>query len=135
VLFRQTYTYNDFFYKHDPAFGNNTLPGVPQHYYQAELLYQHPSGVYVGVNAEYSSAYYVDYANTYKNDAYTLVGAKLGYAPVDGHWDGYIQVKNLADTRYSSSVLTQYDNHGQDSILTFYPGDGRSIFAGISYHY
>jgi iron complex outermembrane receptor protein len=135
VLLRQNFTYNNFYYNNDPTFGHNTLPGVPPLYYEAELLYQHPSGFYVGVNTEYSSEYYVDYANTYSNSEYALFGAKIGYSRPGGNWDGYLQLKNLGDVRYASSVLTQYDNHGQDSILTFYPGDGFSVFGGISYHY
>jgi len=135
VVLRQNFTYNDFYYDHDPTFGHNTLPGVPPLYYQAELIYQHPSGFYAGVNTEYSSEYYVDYANSYSNSEYALLGAKFGYAPPDGHWDGYLQFKNLTDVHYASSVLTQYNNHGQDSILTFYPGDGFSVFGGISFHY
>jgi iron complex outermembrane receptor protein len=135
ILLRQSFTYNDFYYNNDPTFHHNALPGIPPEYYQAELIYQHPSGFYVGVNTEYSASYYVDYANTFSNDAYALLGAKLGYSPPGGHWDGYLQFKNLTDVHYASSVLTQYDNHGKDSILTFYPGDGFGVFGGVSFHY
>jgi outer membrane receptor for Fe3+-dicitrate len=35
VYQRQVYTYNDFYYRHDPPFGDNQLPGIPNHVYQA----------------------------------------------------------------------------------------------------
>jgi hypothetical protein len=35
--------------------------------------------------------------------------------------------KNLTNVHYASSVLTQFNLHGQDSPLVFYPGDGRSV--------
>lgn len=48
VSLRQVYTYNDFYYRHDPTFGDNQLPGIPKHVYQGEVQYEHPSGFYTG---------------------------------------------------------------------------------------
>jgi len=135
ILLRQTYTYTWLHYNDDPTFGKNALPGVPPQFYEAELLYQDKSGVYAGVNVQHSSSYYVDYANTFTNDAFTVVGAKLGFSRKGGQWDAYLQLKNIANTHYASSVLTQYDLHGQDSPLVFVPGEGRSLFGGFNFHY
>jgi iron complex outermembrane receptor protein len=135
VLLRQTYTYTWLHYNDDPVLGHNELPGVPEQFYEGELLYQHSSGFYAGVNTQYSSSYYVDYANTFTNDAFKLLGAKFGYSRRGGQWDVYLQAKNLTNVHYASSVLTQYDLHGQDSPLVFYPGDGRSAFGGFAFHY
>ncbi len=32
---RQSYTWQDFHFKHDAVFGRNALPGIPAHFYQA----------------------------------------------------------------------------------------------------
>jgi len=135
VLLRQTYTYTWLHYNDDPLLGHNALPGVPPQFYEAELQYQDKSGFYAGLNTQHSSSYYVDYANTFTNDAFTILGAKLGYSPKGGHVDAYLQLKNIANKHYASSVLAQYDLHGQDSPLVFVPGDGRSVFGGFNFHY
>jgi iron complex outermembrane receptor protein len=49
VSLRQAYTLNDFRFKNDPTFGKNVLPGIPRHFYQGEIQYEHPSGFYAGV--------------------------------------------------------------------------------------
>lgn len=44
LALRQAYTFSDFHYRDDERFGDNTLPGIPKHYYQAQLRYSHPTG-------------------------------------------------------------------------------------------
>lgn len=62
------YTFNDFRFDNDPVFGNNQLPGAPRHFLRAELLYKHPTGLYVGPNVEWvPEGYFVDSANTLKD--------------------------------------------------------------------
>lgn len=101
---RQTYTYSDFHYRDDARFGNNRLPGLPQHYYQAELRYDHPSGVYTGFNVQHASRIAVDYANSYHAAAYTLFGASLGYSAPDESWQTWVDLRNLTNKRYASTV-------------------------------
>jgi len=131
----QTYNYSDFHYEHDATFGKNQLPGVPPNFWSGELIYHDHTGFYAAVNGQYASSYYVDYANTFRNPAYALLGARLGYTAPDGKWDSYLQFKNLTNVHYASSVLTQYDLHGQDSNFVFYPGDGFSVLGGIAVNY
>ena len=47
------YTFNDFRYDNDVLWGDNELPGAPRHFLRAELLYKHPSGLYLGPNVEW----------------------------------------------------------------------------------
>ena len=132
IVFRQAYTYNDFFYKNDAAWGSNRLPGVPQHLYQAELLYNHPSGFYAGFTTEAASKAYVDYANSYKSAGYMIVGAKAGYQSKS--WDAYLDFRNLLDKRYASSISPTYNVAGADTAR-LYSGDGFGVFAGLTYRY
>ncbi|MCD5994060.1 TonB-dependent receptor [Pseudomonas sp. CDFA 602] len=132
LALRQAYTYNDFHYRDDDRFGDNALPGIPRHYYQAELRYSHLSGVYVGLNTEHASKIAVDYANSFYADQYTLLGATLGYASPKEDWQTWLDLRNLTNRRYANTVTPGYDDNGRD-IARSTPGDGRGIYAGVSW--
>ncbi len=134
VTLRQAYTFNDFFYRDDDAFGDNELPSLPRHVYQAELEYRHPQGFYASLNLRSASAYYVDYANTLKAPSYTLFGAKLGYDDPAERWSLFLDARNLTDEHYATAANTAYDLKGVDSP-NFYPGDGFGVYAGASYRF
>lgn len=125
------YTFNDFHFDNHATFGDNELPGAPRHYLRAELLYKHPSGIYVGPNVEWvPEAYYVDSANTLETEAYAIWGAKLGFDN-GGPITAYIEGRNLADEAYiaSASIIDRAD---ANSTL-FEPGTGRAVYGGVQY--
>ena len=132
LALRQAYTYSDFHYRDDDRFGANRLPGIPEHYYQAELRYSHPGGIYLGINTEHASKIAVDYANSFYADSYTLLGATLGYASQDKQWQTWLDLRNLTNKRYASTVTPGYDDAGQD-VARSTPGDGRGIYAGVTW--
>ena len=104
VVFRQNYLWNDFRFDKDATFGNNRLPGIPEHYYRAELLYEHPSGVYAGPNLEWvPRGYNVDSAGTEFADPYALLGFKAGYRSRRG-FSMYVEAKNLTDKTYAATT-------------------------------
>jgi iron complex outermembrane receptor protein len=126
------YTFNDFRYDGDALWGDNDLPGAPHHYLRAELIYKHPSGVYFGPNVEWvPQAYYVDSANTFKTEAYALLGAKIGFDN-GGPISAYIEGRNLSDESYIASASTSADLGGSDAAV-FEPGTGRAVYAGMQY--
>ena len=133
VTFRNAYTVNDFFYENDPQFGKNTLPGLPVQVYQGELLYQQPGGFYAGVNVRSMSGYYVDYANSVRAPGVSILGAKFGYES-DRGWKAFLDFRNIADKHYAVATNTAYDLKGVDSP-NFYPGDGFSIYSGVSFRF
>ena len=131
IWFNAAYTFNDFRFDNDPVFGDNELPGAPRHFLRAELLYKHPSGVYLGPNVEWvPQAYYVDSANTLATEAYALWGAKLGFDD-GGPITAYIEGRNLSDEAYisSASIATKADA----TSTLFEPGNGRAVYAGVQY--
>src|SRR5437763_919837 len=66
----QTYTLNDFHFEGDPVYHDNRIAGIPIHFYEAQLLYQKPSGFYAGPNLQCNlSRYPADHANTLFADA------------------------------------------------------------------
>ena len=129
------YTFSDFRFDNDPLYGDNELPGAPRHYLRAELLYKHPSGMYVGPNVEWvPRAYWVDSANTLDTEPYVLWGLKAGYNPERSAFSAYVEARNLADTHYIASTgITNVANAAVTNL--FEPGTGRSVYAGIKYRW
>lgn len=132
LALRQAYTYSNFHYRDDPRFGDNTLPGIPRHYYQTQLRYSHPSGFFSSLNGEYSSRVAVDYANSYYAKAYGLLGATVGYDAPKQDWQAWIDLRNLTNQRYANTVTPGYDDHGNDMARST-PGDGMGVYAGVSW--
>ena len=132
VWLNVAYTYSDFRYRNDATFGNNRLPGAPEHFLRAELLYKHPSGISFGPNIEWvPRSYYVDSANSLTTEPYALWGLKAAYD--DGkNFSAYIEGRNLADKAYiaSTSIIDRAD---PATSHLFNPGTGRAVYAGIRY--
>lgn len=77
---RTAYTFSDFRFTEDPNFDGNYIPGAPRHLVRSELRYDHPRGFWVALNADWSpAAYFVDSANTIRNDGYAVFNLKAGY--------------------------------------------------------
>lgn len=131
---RQAYTFSDFHYHDDETFGDNRLPGIPMHYYQAELRYDWPSGLYAGVNTQLASKVQVDYANSYHADAYALLGARLGWNSPKQDWQTWLDLRNLTNKRYAATVTPGYNDAGQD-VARSTPGEGLAVYAGVSYSF
>lgn len=131
LVLRQSYTYNDFFYRDDDVFGGNALPGLPKHFYQAELHYQHPTGFYAGLNLQSASSYAVDYADSFHTASYTIFGATVGYDHPSGDWKVYLDARNLGNEYYAASVSPGYDDKGKDAARSN-PGDKFGLFGGVT---
>jgi iron complex outermembrane recepter protein len=125
------YTFSDFRFDNDAAFGDNQLPGAPRHYVRSELLYKHPSGVYFGPNVEWvPEAFFVDSKNTVKTESYALLGAKIGFDD-GGRWSAYLEGRNLTDEAYISSASIATSANAA-SVL-FEPGNGRAVYGGAKF--
>ena len=134
VSLRQAYTFSDFHFRDDPRFGANRLPGIPQHYYQAEIRYDHPQGFYTGLNTQVASRMAVDYANSYYASSYMLWGATLGYASPKQDWQTWLDLRNLTGERYAATVTPGYDDKGLDAARST-PGEGRGAYVGVSWSF
>ena len=126
------YTWSDFRFVDDPQFGDNALPGAPEHFLRAELVYRHPTGIYVGPNVEWApNAYHVDSANTLETEGYGLWGLKAGYDTGSG-LALLVEARNLADTPYIASTGITNRADAADTAL-FEPGTGRAAWVGVRY--
>lgn len=132
VSLRQAYTFSDFHYRDDDVFGDNRLPGIPMHFYQAEVRFDHPTGFYAGLNTQMASKVQVDYANSYPADAYALLGATFGFNAPKNDWQTWLDLRNLTNKRYAATVTPGYNDHGND-IARSTPGEGFGAYVGVSY--
>lgn len=128
---RQAYTYSDFAFDGDESFGGNDLPGAPEHYYRAELAYEHPSGILLSLNTEWvPRGYFVDNANTIRTEDYALLGLRVRYQ-VSQDLSLFVEARNLLDRKYISS--TSVATLASDESTLFNPGEGRAIYAGVEF--
>ena len=133
LTFSQTYTLNDFHFDDDSVYGHNRIAGVPQHFYEAELLYVTASGFYAGPNVQCNITHYpVDQANTLFADPYALLGFKIGYRAKKG-FSIFFEAKNLTDERFASAVDPIADARTAFDAQVFHPGDGRAFYGGVSW--
>ena len=131
---RQTYTFSDFKFDGDRAYGDNDLPLVPPHVYRAELRYDHPAGWFVAPSVEWTpSDTWVDYMNTLKAPGYTVVNLGLGYR-LDERASLFVDARNLLDERYVSNFSAVTDARTA-STAVFWPGEGVSAFVGLRFAY
>lgn len=132
MQWRQTLLWNRFRFDDDPAFGNNTLPGLPKLYLTGELVYRAPNGVFAGPTLEWSPQRYpIDMANTLFADDYAVVGFKLGQR-IGKNWLWFVDGRNLTDRKYAATTNVTRTQAGADGPQ-FFPGDGRSIYAGVQW--
>ena len=134
VVVRTAYTYNHFTLDHDAIYGNNALPGVPEHYIRAETLYHHPSGWSLGPNVEWSpEAAPIDLANSVYSDAYAILGARAFWESKDQRLNFYIEGSNLLNKNYAATYNVIPNAAGHDGNY-FYPGEGRALYAGFRWN-
>jgi iron complex outermembrane receptor protein len=124
---------NDFRFRNDPAYGTNRLPGLPRYSGRAQLGYRFGDGLMMQANLETAGGYPIDFANSYRADAYAIWGLKASGSLVRGlSW--FVEGRNLSDRRYVATTGVVRDAGGSDTAQ-FFPGDGRALYAGIDWRF
>ena len=135
VSLRGAYTYSRYALDNDPLYGDNTLPGVPEHYLRAEVLYEHPSGLSFGPNVEWSPADSpIDLTHSLNAPSYTLLGARALWQNDEQTLNFYVEGRNLLNKNYVATYNVIPDAQGRDG-RNFYPGEGRAIYTGFRVHF
>ena len=138
LIWRNIYTYNDFFFTSDPRdlngqafpFDGNRLAGVPEHIYVSELRLEKDRW-YAAINFRWvPEGAFVDFANTTRVPGYELFGLTAGYDVAD-NVRVFVSVENLTDKKYISNVST-VANQSIENARVFTPGQGRAFFGGFS---
>ena len=132
VSWRSSYLWSHFRFDGNTSYGDNALPGIPEHFYRGELTWAPARGYFVTLNTEWSPRRYaVDMAHTLFADPYALLGLKVGRNENAGiSW--FVEGRNLADRTYAATTGLIADARGLDAAQ-FMPGDGRAVYAGISW--
>ena len=124
---RLAYTFARYRFVDDPEYEGNQIPGAPEHHFQAELRYHHPSGFSLAPKLEWVPAsYFINSANDASNSSWATVGLRAAYEIARLGLTAFAAGENLTDTRYSASV--QVDNAAGRA---FEPADGRAFYAGF----
>lgn len=131
---RHSLLINNFKLDNDPTFGNNRLPGIQRSILRGELMYR-KNGFYAGPTIEFSpQRYNVDFAETLHADSYTLLGFKVGQK-VNNNWSWFVEGRNLTDKNYAASTSVLKAANATRSDAAFLPGDGRSVYTGVTWNY
>lgn len=124
---------SDFRFKNDPQYGNNRIAGVPMNVLRAALAYSRPSGFHVSGTVDWvPRGAWADNANTLRVPGYALFGVQAGMELSKGV-TLFAEARNLANKRYVSDISTVANVRTASNTAIFYPGTGRSFFAGVRY--
>ena len=126
---RLSYTFAQYRFINDPQYGDNAIPGAPEHHLQAEVRYQHPSGFSLAPRVEWVPAsYFITSANDASNGSWATIGLRAEYAMARIGLTAFAAAENLTDTKYSGSV--QVDNAAGRA---FEPSDARAFYVGVRF--
>jgi iron complex outermembrane receptor protein len=137
---RASYLLNDFRFDGDPVYGDNRLAGVPRQVAKAEILFKPGHGVYIGPNVQVASSTWIDHANTLQAGGYSIYGLKFGQE-VTPKFSWFVDARNLGNKKYAATTGVIADqaiaaaSGNPRALAQFYPGDGRSVYAGIELKY
>ncbi|WP_066730482.1 TonB-dependent receptor domain-containing protein, partial [Caulobacter sp. CCH9-E1] len=130
---RQTWSLSDFRFKDDVQFGDNRLPIVPKTFYRSEVRYDDPRGWFIAPSVEWSASdAWIDYKNTQATPSYAIVNLNAGWK-VTPAVSLFVDARNLTDKAYVSN--TQAAVAWTAATATLWPGDGRSIFGGVTVNF
>jgi iron complex outermembrane receptor protein len=128
---RAAYTWSRFKFVDDDNFGDNDLPGAPEHFIRAELRYDHRSGFWIAPGVEVvPHGYHVTSENDASTRAYTLIHVRTGYDHKPWKLGVFFEARNLTDKTYASSVVVDAANR-----RFFEPGDGRAFYGGLEWRW
>ena len=125
-----THTSNVFEYS-DDEFDGNRLPGIPDH--RTQLLARfNLNPVWLQLSMRNVSSFYVNDANTEKNDAYSVYGINIGANGIklsQSTLYPFFTIANVFDEVYSSSVVINAFGGRY-----YEPAPGRSFQLGLNLH-
>lgn len=120
-------TLNEFSFDGHAIYGSNDLPAAPGYVVRGELIYRHPSGVYVGPTFDLVDDRFADFMNTYRVPSYTLVGLRAGWA--NERWRAFADLRNLRDDAFIATHAVRNVAAADAPILN--PGEPRSAYFGV----
>lgn len=133
IKLQNTYTWSDFRIVSDGPYTGKRLPGIPEHRWIVEWLYQHPVGFYYSFNIQITpDSYFVDKANNLQNDGWTILGMKSGMEFKNG-LKLFGELRNITDVIYSGAISTT--EIATPTSAQFKPADGFGLYGGIEWNF
>lgn len=133
--YRMAWTYNDFRFL-GGEYQNKRIAGIPPQQISAEILYKWQYWR-AGPNIHWSPVRTpVDHMNRYDiqfRDKYIVWGFKVDYQHPNG-WSTYLSLDNLTNKRYATASIAGREVTSANSN-TLFPGGGRSVNGGVTYHF
>jgi iron complex outermembrane recepter protein len=129
----QVYTWGRYRFDGDKQWGDNQLPGLPEHVWRGELRWEQ-DGWYAGPTVEYQSGWPVDFAGTLEADAAVLLGARAGYDAGSG-FSAFIEGRNLLDETYAATTGVANPAAPAKDQALFNPGDGLAVNVGAAWRW
>lgn len=129
------WNHNDFRFEGDRVYGRNRIAGTPPDVLRFELRYARPhrgrlADVYLAPQLDWvPTGAWADQANTLRAPGYVLLGVEAG-CTLPGGLALFVEGRNLTDQAYVSDVSAITDARRVATSI-FYPGDRRSVFAGV----
>ena len=128
---RAAYTLNRFTFTRDSLYQGNRLPGAPDHVFDAELVYRHPSGLTLRPSAEWvTGKYFANSANTVSNEGWVTFNTRGELLMPHYNARIFVEARNITDRRYSAAVTVD-DAAGRH----FLPADRRAVYAGLQWQH
>lgn len=125
------YNFSNFHFDGDDQFGDNDLPGIPRHFVRVQLDYTPFAAWTISPHLEWiPTGAQVDYANTLDVPGYATLGVKSDYK-VTPELTVFLDARNLTDEKTITNFST-VTNANLVGTSVFYPGEGRSLYAGFS---
>ncbi len=132
-----TYTWSDFTFDQFQGldgedYNGNRIPGVPEHLFNFDLYWSHPSGFFAGWDTLYVGRFYADNANTVETDDYFVSSLRAGYRWTGGDWifEPFLGVNNLFNEKYMDNIRLNA------AFGRYYePAPERNVYAGASLRY
>lgn len=130
VSTRASWTLNDFAFKGDPVYRDNTLAGVPESTLSAELAWDNGS-VRIAPSVLIQSDTFVDFANTLKSPGYTSFGLSASWRATETA-TLFLEGRNLTDKAFVSMVSAIANARAPNAnLIVATPGEGRAVYAGV----
>ncbi len=125
---RQVYTYSNFRFRDDVAYGDNRLPVVPRHVYRTELRIG-TDVLHIAPNLEWvPDGPFADYRNRQQTPGYALVGVTGGARIAEGV-DAFVDVRNITGKKAIGDISAVIDVTPGSAI--YYPVERRAVSAGV----
>lgn len=77
----------------------------------------------------------MDYRHTQQVPGYALSGIQAGYELPQYGLSFYVDARNINSARYISDLTTIVDARDPNTKATYYPGNGRAVYAGMKYRF